>query len=168
MPDTSTEVAIATTTLGSAASEITFSSIAATYTDLRIVFVGTQGSATAYVYARVNGDTGNNYSETRLNGNGATVTTGRNTNESQWAIASGASLSTTLPALVTLDLFSYAGSTNKTALSRTSNDQNGSGFTENKVHLWRDTAAITSVTLRSAGGGSTFATGTTATLYGIL
>ena len=158
---------IATTTLGSAASEITFSSIAATYTDLRIVFVGTQGSATAYVYARVNGDTGSNYSETILYGNGSSALSARNTSQSQWGIAAGASLSTTLPALVTLDIFSYAGSTNKTALGTTSNDQNGSGVTERTVHLWRNTAAITSVTLRSAGGGSTFAIGTTATLYGI-
>jgi hypothetical protein len=44
MPDVSTEVAIATTTLGSAASTITFSSISGSYTDLRLVLVGNTAS----------------------------------------------------------------------------------------------------------------------------
>ena len=168
MPDTSTEVAIATTTLSSAASSITFSAIPNTFTDLRIVFVGTQGASTAYVYVRVNGDTGLNYSETYLAGSGSTATSGRNTNATQWGVAANASLDTSIPALVTLDIFNYAGSTNKTALGTEQNDKNGSGYVGRTVHLWRSTAAITSVDLRSAGGSSTYAAGTTATLYGIL
>ena len=48
---------IATTTLGSAAASITFSSIAGTYTDLRLVMVGTT-SASDWAFVRFNGTDG--------------------------------------------------------------------------------------------------------------
>jgi len=44
MPDTSTEVVIASQTLGSTAATINFTSIPATYTDLRVVISGIQSS----------------------------------------------------------------------------------------------------------------------------
>ena len=66
--------------------------------------------------------------------------------------------------LYTLDIFSYTGSTNKTVLVTNSVDQNGSGQVGRVVGLWRNTAAITTITLSDS---SNFAIGTTATLYGI-
>lgn len=161
---------IATSTLGSAASSITFSSIPNTYTDLRLVVVGTASSAGQFVRIRYNGDTGSNYSFTVLagdpvDGNGAYST--RATSAASDYSVTGWGSSSTQPTLYTWDIFSYAGSTNKTNLATMSSDNDG---THSRViraaGLWRNTSAITSVEF-SIGSG-TWNTGTTATLYGIL
>ena len=69
---TATYDPIATTTLGSAASTITFSSIPNTFTDLRLVLFGVTLNATGtYNQIRFNNDTGTNYSWTQLLGNGS-------------------------------------------------------------------------------------------------
>lgn len=158
---------IATQTLGSAASSITFSSIAATYTDLKVTLTGAGASGGEYVSVRLNSDTGSNYSSTMVNGYGSGVASARETNGTRgfWGnYYVGAS--TTIPLFFTMDLFSYAGSTFKTALCTTSNDLNGSGETIRTVGLYRSTSAITSVTLLN-NAGTGFAIGTTATIYGI-
>jgi hypothetical protein len=156
---------IATTTLGSAAASITLSSIPATYTDLRLVVV-MQVDTTNTCFFQYNSDTGSNYSETILWGNGSTANSFTAASRTRIPIGGDiVSASTTLPFLAEIDVFSYAGSTNKTTLVSTSEDFNGSGVTRKQVNLWRNTAAITSITLgRSAGN---YKIGTTATLYGI-
>lgn len=158
---------IATTTLGSAASSITFSSIPGTYTDLRLVVVPTAASTSIYTSLRFNGDTSSNYSVTVLYGNGSTATSSRASSQTELYLNTPTSIDSTFPALVTVDLFSYAGSTNKTILSEMAIDKNGSGAVWRIVGLWRNTAAITSINFFSSTGNN-FATGTTATLYGIL
>lgn len=151
---------IATTTLGASASSITFSSIASTWTDLRLVLVatGTSGTVTGL---RFNSDTATNYSNVYMYGNGSAPTSSVNNSDNRiylgWDL-----LSTTIPFMFTCDIMRYAGSTNKTVLITSSEDKNGSGFVYRSVGMWRNTAAITSITLLS-----NFATGTTATLYGI-
>ena len=70
------------------------------------------------------------------------------------------------PALWIWDVFSYAGSTFKTVLGEASLDANGSGYVSRGVGLWRSTSAINSINIFSTVSNS-FATGTTATLYGI-
>jgi hypothetical protein len=171
MPAGPTYEPIATTTLGSNAATITFSSIAATYTDLRVVLVGRDDRASTgndTVFLRFNSDTATNYSYTRLLGDGANASS-----------AAGTSLTSNVAGfiprnnntsgifgLVTVDIFSYAGSTNKTYLSTTSADLNGSGDVVRIVGLWRNTSAITSITF-SLGSTFQYLTGTIATLYGI-
>lgn len=166
MPDVSTEVAIATTTLGSAASTITFNSISSAYTDLRIVIVAT-GSSASIGQLRFNGvSTGGTYSSTYLYGNGTSALTSSRTARNGGIDFFEGSVSATIPTFSTIDIFSYAKSTYKTCLIAGSLDQNGSGQTERIVGLWSSTAAITTVAL--VGNGMNWATGTTATLYGIL
>jgi hypothetical protein len=155
---------IATTTLGSAAASITFSSISSSYTDLRLVFVGGTSTATFEMWFRVNSDTGTNYSQTNLYGNGGTGASNRASSANYIVLSNTAPGTPT--ELITVDLFSYAGSTNKTFLITDSNDKNGSGFVWRKAGLWRSTSAITSVTVLSEAGN--LVAGTTATLYGIL
>jgi hypothetical protein len=158
---------IATTTLGSANAVITFSTIPATYTDLRIILVA-QGNAGNDLWMRYNGDSGTNYSITWLQSNGTAAASFRTTSAAQLAVGAASGLPTASNwGLLTADIFSYAGSTNKTSLSTFADDKNGSGTIESTVGLWRSTAAITSITLTSSSSG-TFSTGTTATLYGIL
>ena len=156
---------IATTTLGSAASSITFSSIASSWTDLRVVWVGTSTSNGAEFYIRFNSDSSSNYSQTGIYGNGASAASAALTSQTQVKGTLGGGVSSTIPHFYTCDVFSYAGSTNKTCLIESSEDRNGSGFVERNVGLWRSTSAINTITILP--NTSTWVAGTTATLYGI-
>ena len=159
---------IATTTLGSAAATITFSSIPATYTDLRIVLSATYANPDS-PRLRFN-STSTGYSRTFVGGQGTTASSGSYQNEASIFLGDsgwfGILGSTTIPDLTTIDIFSYAGSTNKTILSTTSCDKNGTGFTISYVGLWRNTAAINTILLATTSGNN-YNSGTTATLYGI-
>ena len=161
---------IATQTLASAAASITFSSIAATYTDLRLVLTALSAtSAGTYPYVYFNGISGTtNYSQTNISANGATAISSAETSVgSTYLVGSGTFVFCTdvIPGTATLDIFSYAGSTNKTTLCSTSIDTNGAGNVARSVILWRSTAAITSINLGKLG--QNYGIGTTATLYGI-
>ena len=138
---------IATTTLGSAASSITFSSIPSTYTDLRVVFTLQGATAGISGYLEFNGISTTTYSETYLQGNGTTASSGLVSNNTNIDLRQGTSFSNLQPAMVTIDIFSYAGSTYKTCLIQTSQDYNGSGATVSTIGLWRSTSAITQVKL---------------------
>lgn len=161
---TATYENIATTTLGSATNTVSFTSIGSGYTDLRLV-VNLLSAANHYIQLEYNSDSGTNYSETWIDGSGAAVATGRTNNAnyislSQRPTASGA------VALFTIDIFSYAGSTNKTCLITSNQDNNGSGFVGREVGLWRSTSAITTVRIFS-GAAAPFNTGSVFTLFGI-
>jgi hypothetical protein len=159
---------IATTTLGSASATITLSSIPATYTDLRLVFVGVELEATS-ISKRIffNGSTAANYSVTKLGGNGSSAYSARQSNESGMRFASDQNGDdATIPVFSIFDIFSYAGSTFKTVLITTSSDQNGAGYVQRTVGLWSQTTAINSLTLGFLNS-STWATGSSVTLYGI-
>ena len=155
---------IATTTLGSAASSITFSSIAGTYTDLRLVWVGSWNTSSDRFCVRYNGDTGSNYGYLNLYGDGSSTASGRGNNS--FIVANQTSRAAGLMSMNTLDIFSYAGSTFKTTLIDSPMDENGAGYIIKQVNCWRNTAAITSITMLTLNGNN-FSVGTTATLYGI-
>lgn len=167
MPAGPTYEPIATTTLSSAQSTITFSSIPNTYTDLRLVVVAKGSSTGDDILLRFNSDTATNYSYTLIYGNGTTASSNRATSVTSlnWTNFGQGIASTYSPHLYTADVFSYAGSTFKTVLMTGSEDENGSGYSGSRVGLWRSTTAISSVSVLAA----TFqlAAGTTATLYGI-
>jgi hypothetical protein len=156
---------IATTTLGSANATITFSSISSAYTDLRLVITALQGSGNN-IALRFNSDSGTNYSRTRLIGNGTSATSTRATDDTEIDLNREA-LSSTNPSLYEIDIFSYAGSTNKTLLATANEDRNGSGSVMRVVGLWRSTSAISTILITSLSA-DTMGVGTTATLYGIL
>jgi len=153
---------IATTTLGSAAADITISSIPTTYTDLTLVWVGTTSGGSG-VRLQVNADTATNYSRVYLQGDGTTASS--SLSSSQSSINSPVATSTSIPSFINFNFFSYAGSTNKTMLINYSADYNGTGSTIAQVALWRSTSAINSIKVYVPSG--TFNVGTTATLYGI-
>ena len=103
---------IATATLSGSTSEVTFSSIASSWTDLRLVFLGV--SSAQSLCLQFNGDTATNYSLTVLRGDGTSAVSSRNTSIDRLIVQS---LTGTNPNLVTCDIFSYAGSTYKTCLN---------------------------------------------------
>ena len=156
---------IATTTLGTAASSITFSSISSAYTDLRVVFFA-KGSGTT-PRLTYNSDNGTNYSHTDLYGIGSgSGASSREISNNYIFLAGMFDLGTNFQ-FYTLDIFSYAGSANKTCLITASADQNGSGGVDRAVGLWRNTSAINTIKLQHGNGAGNFDIGTTATLYGI-
>ena len=132
---------------------------------MRLVFTGLSNSGTVDLYLIINSDTGSNYSNTRINGQGTTASSASNTSESTPYDTRGWTLGTSNPSMVQYDIFSYAGSTYKTYFVSVSNDQNGSGNVTRFVRLWRSTSAITTLAFTASGN---MAAGSTATLYGIL
>lgn len=152
---------IATQTLGSTASTITFSSISGTYTDLVLV-VTCLDSGAGRTRLRLNGDSATNYSRTNLVGNGSSAASYQASNETQFDLSVGAGTSTTNPTTQIISINNYSNTTtNKTVLSRYSL---ASGAVEAMVGLYRSTLAVTSVSYFTQG---TMQIGTTATLYGI-
>jgi len=159
---------IATTTLGSAASTVTFSSIPQTYTDIKCVIV-TQEVASGSglgenLLVRVN-NTLPTQSQTTISGNGSSASSNRKTSQSYGYIKipfTGSNWG-----LVEIDFFNYTGSTFKTYLSSTSGDLNGSGEVIRTVHLAQMTTAISN-RIQFEAGSNSFAAGSTFTLYGIL
>ena len=158
----STYTPLATQTLGTAAGSITFSSISGSYTDL--VLISTFGvTAGDDLYLRFNGDTGGNYSTTRLWGNGTAVSSNRTTNDTGIQPRTPANQPSTVTTMYRGNIMNYANTTTyKTVLSRY---DFASGAADADVGVWRNTAAITSVTFLLLS--STFVTGSTFTLYGI-
>jgi hypothetical protein len=158
---------IATTTVsGTSTTLITFGSLPSSYTDLRVIMSGLANTRTLWL--RFNGDTGTNYSYTRVAGTGAAVVVGSDINFNNITVGSVWDMSTTIPTFFDINVFSYAGSTNKTIFAITSADKNGSGGNEVTAGLWRNTSAITSINLQCGNGATAFTAGTTATVYGIL
>jgi len=154
---------IATTTLSSASADITFTSIASTWTDIRAVLVNKGGTAGCRL--QFNSDTATNYSTISLIGTGSAAASAVATSGDRISLEYyGMNAST--PSMYTADIFSYAGSTYKTVLGTAAEDYNGSGSTSVRVGLWRSTSAITTIKLFTVG--TAFQSGTTATLYGIL
>ena len=163
----STYEKIATSTLGGAAATISFTSITGTYTDLVLVGTGLVSSNSFGVWLQINGDTGTNYSWTDLAGNGTAASSSRQSsrnNTENWLGNASAGWSNTNNNNLIANIMNYSNSTTyKTVLTR---GNNPSGGVEAMVNLWRNTAAITSLTVGVQSTG-TLSSGTTFTLYGI-
>jgi hypothetical protein len=156
----STYEPIATTTLGSAQSTVTFSSIPATYTDIIAVING-KTTGPVSVDMRLNNDTSTNYSFTRIVGNGSSASSSRGSSDTKMQINSGSS--DTEREIIIMQLLNYSNSTTfKTALVRANNaGQSTSAF----AGLYRSTSVINRIDFLATG--TTFVVGSTFTLYGI-
>lgn len=171
MPAGATYEPIATQTVSTPVATITFSSIPATYTDLRVTMSLADDDSEAGTGAptfRFNNDTATNYSQTVLRGDGTTAYSNIQVNKTfiyalYW---NNSPTSTTTYPFMTLDIMSYAGSTYKTTLITAADDRNGTGGVERMVGLWRSTSAINRLDILN-DGGKKFETGSIVTLYGI-
>lgn len=164
----STYTPIATTTLGSASSTVTFSSIPSTYTDLILVCSITSFSATGNVISAYVGngsiDSGSNYSSTNLRGNGSAAASGRySTSNLGMMIYAGSVGNGTGEANIIVNFQNYANtSVYKTSIAR---GNQPATLVDTTVALWRSTSAINIIQVN--GGTASFGTGSTFTLYGI-
>jgi len=150
---------IATQTLVSAASSVTFSSIPSTYTDLVLIVNSARTASNDSVSLEFNGDTGSNYSRLLMYGTGSSAATFRESNATLIEIG----VQDTSNCTNIFNVINYANTTsNKSVVARA----NATGVRVSYgIGVWRNTSAITSIKL--ATGGSTFIAGSVFTLYGI-
>jgi hypothetical protein len=157
---TSTYTPIATTNLGTSQSSVTFNSFSG-YTDLVLVVNATTATAGQGINLQFNGDTGSNYSSTRLYGNGSSASSDRQSNGTFINFALG---EFTAGQLIIANIQNYSNSTTYKSLLLRQNT--ASTYVGALAGLWRSTSAITSMTLTVSGFAS-FTAGSTFTLYGI-
>jgi len=152
---------IATQVLESSQANITFSSIPQTYTDLILIVNGRITTSTINPDARVNSDTGTNYSFTEVAGSGSAASSSRSSTINYLRLASFGYLDTVYATNLITQFMNYSNTTTyKTIISRGNNAGNGTSLVAN---LWRSTAAISSIVLVTG----TYSAGSTFTLYGI-
>jgi hypothetical protein len=157
--------AIATTTLSTSTATVSFTSISGAYTDLVIVIANaTNLIGNSDVLMRFNSDSGSNYSATILTGDGSAASSARRTNSTSIICNYFNFLNSSPATQFNISIQNYSNTTTyKTALIRANR---AAQATEAIVGIWRATpAAITSIDFSLSS--SSYATGTTFTLYGI-
>jgi hypothetical protein len=166
---------IGAVTVGSAgATSITFSNIPQTYTHLQIRGLN-RGSSASFdqIYAQINSDTGANYSNHALYGDGSNAGAFGTANGNQFSIAvnTGSSQPTGAFGVQIIDILDYKN-TNKYKTLRGFSGANGNtaqGFTWIASGSWRNTNAVTSIKLERlvSGSNNPFVEYSTFALYGI-
>jgi hypothetical protein len=158
---------IATTTVGSGGtSSITFSSIPADYTHLQIRgMVITGANFSSDVKMNFNSDTGNNYSLHGLYGNGSSALSFATINIAYACV--GYQGKTSAPSSFVTDILDYRNTNKfKTVKSLIATDDNGAGRVDLISSNWRNSSAITSITLTNFPSGN-FNQYTSIQLYGV-
>jgi hypothetical protein len=164
-----TYVPIATIVASGSVSDVEFTSIPSTYTDLVVVCQGrtvnavTEQAITVYL----NNDFSGIASFTELRGDGSSATSSRLTGQSGFRIGyfAGASAAGGAVGQCNFSVMNYSNTTTfKTTIAR--GGTAGTSTTAD-VGLWRSTAAITRVGMATFGAGN-YVAGSTFTLYGIL
>jgi hypothetical protein len=155
---TATYEPLATTTLGSAAASVTFSSISGSYTDLILIASIKASTGTPTANITVNNDTGSNYSRMGLYGDGSTAGSFRDSNETSCRFAT---INATNFTPVKIQIQNYSNTTTyKSPLY-----SGGLDYPAVVIFLWRSTSAINRVDFGISSGN--YAAGSTFTLYGI-
>ena len=161
---------IATTTLGSSQTTVTFSSIPSTYTHLQIRMLTKSGHAGIEDgYVRLNSDTGSNYSWHITTGNGSSTAaySGTSAGFMRGFRQVGNSSSANVFSGSVIDILDYANtSKNKTIRSLSGYDNNGSGDMALYSGSWMSTTAVSTITLTTETG-SNFLQYSQFALYGI-
>ena len=157
---TPTYTALATVTLGSSASSVTFANIGSGYRDLILVANGKFSSSNSLVRIRVgNGslDTGSNYTSVYAN----STPESQSATETYWTLGRWDNVEGTMIA----HIMDYSATDkHKTALSR----RGSASFSNVQMNArrWANTAAITTVSVLSTD--NTFASGSTFNLFGVI
>jgi hypothetical protein len=149
--------------LTASASSVTFSGIDQSYTDLVLV-TNQKVSAGTDTKFYFNGDTSSTlYSHTILYGTGSVAGSARESAKNYITFSWYSSPTTDFNHISIVNIMNYSNATTyKTTIGRGNNVTTG---TDAIVGLWRNTAAITSITATALA--STFSIGTTFSLYGI-
>jgi len=161
---TATYDKIATTTVSSATSAVTFSSISGAYTDL-VIICALKSSGTTYNSITFNSDTGTNYSRVGLSGNGSSMTTelrsSRNSFEPEMG---GSEIGNDNNYVGKFQFMNYSNNTTyKTTIARTNDATSG---VDAVIGVWRSTSPITTITFTTSNV-ETYSIGSVFTIYGI-
>lgn len=162
---------LASTTLNSTTSTVTFSSISGSYQHLQLRCL-TRSNTTSQVqfWIRFNSDSGSNYTFHRLSGQGSATSAAGATGNSEarsWYVTESDRAADIFGGLIA-DIHDYKSTTkNKTVRFFTGYDVNGSGgWVSLTSSAWLSTSAITSITVGITGGAS-YVSGSVFSLYGI-
>ena len=163
---TAAMTALANITLGSAQSTVTFSSIPATYRDLRLVGQIKPTSTGNALKVQFNSDTGTNYSMVSMAGDGSSAVSASSTANDHIRLSNNIGASADLNNIFTLDIMDYSATDkHKSTLTRMNTPSVG---TEALANRWASTSAITSLRIYFDLATNNIAIGTTLTLYGIV
>ena len=167
---------IASTTVGSPVSSITFNGIPSTYQHLQIRALAKTNKATDNVddvFVRFNSDSTDNYAFHRLRGNGATAdAAGDPTGSGFTAIllptCAGITSKTNVFGTMVIDILDYADTNKKKTLKSLCgmNANEAPAWVSLASGLWLSSAAISTVAL-TPGTGTTFSQYSSFALYGI-
>ena len=152
---------IATTTLGSNQTTVTFSSIPQTYTDL-VVIVQAAANGNAPL-VRYNNNSSGIYSGTYLRGDGSSAISFRLTNQTWINVAQNPAVNEQYNAIFHIQNYSNA-TTYKTTLFRGNAAQS---TTVAGVALYQNTSAISRIDFVTPSGSDVYNSGSMFTLYGI-
>jgi hypothetical protein len=159
---TPTYTPLATVTLASATSSVTFSSIPATYRDLILIINGKATAGGSGARMTVNSDTGNNYNAVRMYGYSSSTGSDSASNVGYLDISA---LNTSEGYQAVIQIMDYSATDkHKTFLYRT--QESGITAVLAQAGRWANTAAITSV--RAYTGSDNWAIGSTFSLYGVI
>ena len=160
---------IQTVTVGAGgAASISFTSIPSTYSHLQIRGIVKSGTGDNSLRMEINSDTGSNYTRHLLYGDGSTAGASGGTGFSSLTIGNNGYTTTSGTFCVyVMDLLDYAN-TNKYKTNRSfwGIDNNGAGQVSLYSGLWLNTAAVTALNIKSAGG-ETLQQYSSFALYGI-
>lgn len=158
-------VALANVTLGSSAATVTMSSINQGYKDLVLV-INAAPTAQTQFRLQFNGDTGNNYFSVNMMGNGSSASSGSGTSDG-FTMPYAQSLVADNFFMSVINVMDYSATDkHKTSLIRNNKTDtvNGFGTTDATAYRWSNTAAITSLLIKTGSGS--IAAGSTFALYG--
>lgn len=164
---------ITSTTLGSPSSNILFSSIPSTYTDLYVYanLRSTNASNETQFQMRLNGDTASNYFQEQLRYNSSSVDANGSFTSSTFFVLGdilAANIGSGFYSSTRIYIGSYTNSFRKQVSSEISTTTPSyMAKLINTAGMWTNTASINSIELFLSGGGVQFAAGSTAYLYGI-
>jgi hypothetical protein len=149
---------IDTSTVANTSTTLTISSIPATYKHLLVVGVGlqTSGANDGDLFVRVNGDSGNNYTLERVTVSGSTLAgygTGSISGISNLGAMARTADGATLLGQIAIYIYNYSSSADyKTIVTSGGSMNNSTNSWVASRGMWRNTDAITSVSLVDANG----------------
>jgi hypothetical protein len=149
---------IDTSTVANTSTTLTISSIPATYKHLVVVGVGlqTSGANDGDLFVRVNGDSGNNYTLERVTVSGSTLAgygTGSISGISNLGAMARTADGATLLGQIAIYIYNYSSSADyKTIVTSGGSMNNSTNSWVASRGMWRNTDAITSVSLVDANG----------------
>ncbi len=162
---------ISSNVLSSSAASVTFSSIPATYTDLVVRFSVRSDRASTFdnIETRLNADSGTNYSNILLAGDGATASSSSSSSGTIWGtqITNGNTSTSNTFSNSELYIPNYTSTSNRPAsVFSVQEDNSTTARIRLNAYLYRGASAITSMAF-TPSNGTNWLSGSSFYLYGI-